>query len=105
MQTRLLERFLRYVAVPSQSDPQQTTVPTTMGQRQLAELLQEDLSKLGLIDLEISEFSVLTGRLPANIAKDIPAVGFVAHLDTVNVNLSPVVKPQLVRRQRYMLER
>ena len=97
MQTRLLERFLRYVAVPSQSDPQQTSAPTTMGQRQLAELLQEDLSKLGLIDLEISEFSVLTGRLPANIAKDIPAVGFVAHLDTVNVNLSPVVKPQLVR--------
>ena len=40
MQTRLLERFLRYVAVPSQSDPQQTSVPTTMGQRQLAELLQ-----------------------------------------------------------------
>lgn len=97
MQTRLLERFLRYVTVPSQSDPQQTTVPTTVGQRQLAELLQEDLRKLGLIDLEISEFSVLTGRLQANTAKDISAVGFVAHLDTVNVNLSPVVKPQLVR--------
>lgn len=101
MQTRLLERFLRYAAVPSQSDPQQTTVPTTPGQRRLAELLQQDLSELGLIDLALSEFSVLTGKLPARLpaggTKKIPAVGFVAHLDTVNVNLSPVVKPQVVR--------
>lgn len=101
MQARLLERFLRYVAIPSQSDPQQTNVPTTQGQRQLAELLLQDLKELGLVDLEISEFSVLTGRLPANLpaaaSKKVPAVGFVAHLDTVNVNLSPVIKPQLVK--------
>lgn len=101
MQERLMEHFLRYVAISSQSDPQQNTVPTSLGQRELAELLKEDLSKLGVTDLEISEYAVLTGKLPVNLRKDIahnvPAIGFVAHLDTVNVNLSPVVKPQVVR--------
>ena len=65
MQTRLLERFLRYVAVTSQSDASQAVVPSTEGQRSLAELLKKDLDELGLVNLEISEYSVLTGKLPA----------------------------------------
>ena len=92
MQTRLLERFLRYVAVTSQSDASQAVVPSTEGQRSLAELLKKDLDELGLVNLEISEYSVLTGKLPANLpagsGEQVPAVGFVAHLDTVDVNLS-----------------
>ena len=59
MQTRLLERFLRYVAVRSQSDASQAVVPSTEGQRSLAELLKKDLDELGLVNLEISEYSVL----------------------------------------------
>ena len=85
MQTRLLERFLRYVAVTSQSDASQAVVPSTEGQRSLAELLKKDLAELGLVNLEISEYSVLTGKLPANLpagsGEQVPAVGFVAHLD------------------------
>ena len=101
MQTRLLERFLRYVAVTSQSDASQAVVPSTEGQRSLAELLKKDLDELGLVNLEISEYSVLTGKLPANLpagsGEQVPAVGFVAHLDTVDVNLSADIKPQVVR--------
>lgn len=101
MQTRLLERFLRYVAVTSQSDASQAVVPSTEGQRSLAELLKKDLAELGLVNLEISEYSVLTGKLPANLpagsGEQVPAVGFVAHLDTVDVNLSADIKPQVVR--------
>ncbi len=101
MQTSLLERFLRYVAVTSQSDPSKMTVPSTEGQRTLAELLKKDLAEIGLVDLAISEYSVLTGKLPANLPADnkkkIPTVGFIAHLDTVDVNLSPDIHPQLVR--------
>ena len=48
MQTRLLERFLRYVAVTSQSDASQAVVPSTEGQRSLAELLKKDLAELFL---------------------------------------------------------
>ena len=75
-------------------------MPSTPGQRQLAELLKEDLAELGLVDLAISEYSVLTGRLPGNLPAGyhkVPTVGWVAHLDTVNVNLSGDVHPQIVK--------
>lgn len=100
MQEKLTARFLRYAAVSSQSVEGAPQVPSTPGQRELAELLKRDLAELGLADLEISEYSVLTGRLPANLPAGhapVPAVGWVAHLDTVNVNLSPDVHPQIVK--------
>jgi len=100
MQERLTERFLRYAAVSSQSVEGSPVVPSTPGQRQLAELLQKDLLELGLVDLEISDYSVLTGHLPSNLPADyhkVPTVGWVAHLDTVNVNLSADVHPQIVK--------
>ena len=62
MQERLTARFLRYAAINSQSVEGAPVVPSTPGQRQLAELLKSDLAELGLVDLEISEYSVLTGH-------------------------------------------
>ena len=100
LQAKLLERFLRYVAVTSQSNATVKTVPTTSGQRELAELLKTELAELGLVDLEISEFSVLTGKLPANLPAGhhaVPAVGWVAHLDTVDVCLNADIHPQVVK--------
>ena len=55
MQEKLLQRFLRYVAVPSQSNAANANVPSSEGQRKLAELLKQDLAELGLVVLEISE--------------------------------------------------
>ena len=100
MQERLTARFLRYAAINSQSVEGAPVVPSTPGQRQLAELLKSDLAELGLVDLEISEYSVLTGHLPGNLPAGyhkVPTVGWVAHLDTVNVNLSGDVHPQIVK--------
>lgn len=101
LKQQLVERFFRYAAISSQSKSGAATVPSSSGQRKLAELLKDDLESLGLVDLKLSEFSVLTGRLPARLpdgfAGKVPAVGFVAHLDTVDVNLSPDVHPQVVR--------
>ena len=100
MQKKLLERFLRYSAVTSQSIANFEKVPSTIGQTNLAKLLKKDLEELGLVDLEISEFSVLTGKLPENLPegfnKKVPKVGWVAHLDTVDVNLSPDIKAKVV---------
>ena len=95
----LLERFLRYAAVTSQSDAKATNVPSSEGQRKLAELLAEELQALGFKSIEISEFSVLTAHLPSNLSDGAkaPAVGWCAHLDTVDVNLSPDVKPWVLR--------
>ena len=100
LQAKLLERFLRYVAVTSQSNAAVKTVPTTSGQRELAELLKTELAELGLVDLEISKFSVLTGKLPANLPAGhhaVPAVGWVAHLDTVDVCLNADIHPHVVK--------
>ena len=101
MQEKLLERFLRYAAVSSQSNAANPNVPSSEGQRELAELLKKDLAELGLVDLEISEYSVLTGKLPAYLpegcSKEVPAVGWCAHLDTIDINMSPEIHPQVVK--------
>lgn len=98
LKQQLLERFLRYAALTSQSDAKAGVVPSTPGQRQLAGLLAEELKALGLEDIEISEYSVLTAKLPSNLPEGVqaPKVGWCAHLDTVDVNLSPEVHPHVV---------
>lgn len=101
MQEKLLERFLLYAAVSSQSNAANPNVPSSEGQRELAELLKKDLAELGLVDLEISEYSVLTGKLPAYLpegcSKEVPAVGWCAHLDTIDINMFPEIHPQVVK--------
>ena len=96
----LTERFYRYIGVPSQSEPNGgTQVPSTKGQWDMAKLLQKECEEIGLVDLHLSEHCVLTGRLPARLGpnkKSAPAIGFCAHLDTVDVNLSPVVHAHTV---------
>ncbi len=91
----LLERFLRYVAIPSESDPRAGVVPSSEGQRELARLLKGELEALGLKEIELNEHSILTAKLPGN-RPDAPTVGWVAHLDTVPVSLSAEVHPQIV---------
>ena len=95
----LLERFLRYAAVTSQSSTKTGTVPSTPGQRTLAELLARELEELGLVDIEISEYAVLTAKLPGNLpeGKKVPTVGWVAHLDTVDAGLCADIHPHVVK--------
>jgi len=90
---QLIERFFRYLAVESQSNAKATTVPSTPGQRQLAELLKAELEALGLSDIHLDAHSILTARLPGTVP-DAACIGFVTHLDTVDVGLSPHVRPQ-----------
>lgn len=99
MKTALTERFLRYVAIPSQSNPAVSEVPSSPGQWDMVRLLESELTALGFVDLHISEHACLTGKLPAtpDVAPNTPAVGFCAHVDTVDVNLSPEIHPQIVR--------
>lgn len=91
----LTERFLRYVAVPSESNASVGVVPSTEGQRELARLLESELQAMGLEEIEIDEHSILTAKLPGNVP-GAPSIGFVAHLDTVPVSLSPEVHPQVL---------
>lgn len=91
----LTERFFRYAAVSSQSDAAARTLPSSPGQLELARLLAGELRGLGLQDVHLGEHGILTARRPGEVAA--PKIGFVAHLDTVDVGLSPHVRPQVLR--------
>lgn len=95
LRENLVERFFRYVAVTSQSDGAVKTVPSTEGQTEFAELLAGELRALGLKDVHVDAHSVVTAFRPGTRAKA-PKIGFVAHLDTVDVGLSPHIKPQVL---------
>lgn len=92
----LLDRFFRYVAVESQSDATATTLPSTPGQQVLANLLADELRALGLEDVIVDDHATVTA-LKRGTRPGAPRIGFIAHLDTVDVGLSPVVKAQLLR--------
>ncbi|SFB74165.1 tripeptide aminopeptidase [Brevinema andersonii] len=92
---KLLDRFLSYVSIPSQSNTNDQTLPSSEGQMQLALLLEQELQKMGLCHIKLRENAILTAQLPAT-KKNIPSVGFIAHLDTVDVGLSPVINPQVL---------
>ena len=91
----LLRRFLRYSTIPSESKAGVSTVPSSVGQRKLAELLLSELEEMGATDIHLSQNSVLTARFPGNV-EGRKTIGWICHLDTVDVSLSPVVHPMLV---------
>lgn len=99
IEDRLVERFLRYSAISSQSDARATTVPSSEGQRALADLLADELRAAGAEDVHVSATACVTARVPARLPEGHPPVapvGFCAHLDTVDVDLSPEVHAHVV---------
>ncbi len=91
----LVEHFLSYLSITSQSDPKVKTVPSTEGQWNMARVLEAQLKHLGLKEVEVDQYANVTGFLPGNVT-GVPAVGFVAHMDTVDVGLSPEIHPQVI---------
>ncbi len=78
----LLERFLRYAKIDTQSDPSSQSFPSTLKQFELAKVLQAELIAMGLQDVQLDENCYLTATLPANVPHKCPTIGFVAHMDT-----------------------
>ena len=78
------ERFVKYVTVRTPSDENSSTVPSSMCQFDLAKVLEAEMKELGLVDVETDEMCYLYGKLPATPGyEDKPAIGFIAHMDTV----------------------
>ncbi|MDO5028758.1 MAG: peptidase T [Bacillota bacterium] len=93
------EKFLRYLAIESQSNKDNPQVPSSQGQWTLARLLAEELKDLGLEDVKINDYAVVQGVLKKRLKTDreVPTIGWVCHLDTVDVALSPEIKPVIIR--------
>lgn len=90
---QLTERFFRYLAVTSQSDAAATALPSTPGQHDMAKLLAAELRQLGMQDVQIDDHATVTARKPGN-QPGAPRIGFITHIDTVDVGLSAHIHPQ-----------
>jgi tripeptide aminopeptidase len=91
-----LERFLRYVRIDTQADPHSTTYPSTAKQLDLSRLLLDELRALGL-DAELDEHGYVMATVPATVNGEVPAVGFIAHVDVSPASPAAGVTPQVVR--------
>jgi len=94
------ERFLRYVAIDTQSDPASPTCPSTEKQRGLGRLLARELRAMGLADADLDEHGYVYATIPANTGKQVPVVCFCSHMDTSPDCTGKNVKPQIVRNYR-----
>ena len=96
VKTSVLEKFLRYVRMDTQSDESSTTYPSTAKQLDLLRLLVEELKAIGLKDAAMDEHGYVFATIPATTKKTkVPVIGFIAHVDTSpempGANVKPVV--------------
>ena len=97
---KLLERFLNYVSMDTQSKPGVRQVPSTEGQWKLLRVLKTQMEELGLVDVTLSEHGTLMGTLPANVDHAVPAIGFISHVDTSPDFSGKNVNPQILENYR-----
>ena len=92
----ILDRFLRYVAVDTQSDPESETQPSAAKELNLLRMLKDELTAMG-VEATLDEYGYVMARIPSNCPdKEIPAIGFIAHADTAPDASGADIKPQII---------
>lgn len=94
------ERFLRYVVIDTQSDPDSPTCPSTEKQKNLGRLLAAELKVMGLADAHLDEHGYVYATIPANTDKKVPVICFCSHMDTSPDCSGANVRPQIVKNYR-----
>ncbi len=93
---KILDRFLRYVAVDTQSDPESASQPSAAKELDLLKMLRDELVAMG-VEATLDEYGYVMARIPSNCGKDdVPAVGFIAHVDTAPDASGADVKAQII---------
>ena len=92
----ILNRFLRYVSVDTQSNEESQTQPSEAKEWDLLKMLRDELESMG-VDVTLDEYGYVMAGLESNIGKDVPAVGFIAHVDTAPDASGKDVKPQIIK--------
>ncbi len=93
---KLLDRFLRYVAVDTQADPESDSQPSAAKELNLLKMLRDELNAMG-VEATLDEYGYVMGSIPSNCGKDVPAIGFIAHADTAPDASGANIKPQIIR--------
>lgn len=96
--TSLTERFFNYVQIDTEADPNSATTPSSMKQKDLAQVLVEELQDLGVKDAEMDEWGYVYATIPGNTAKKVPVICFCSHMDTAPDCSGKNVKPILHRQ-------
>ncbi|WP_053368480.1 peptidase T [Bacillus sp. FJAT-27245] len=96
MKSEIIERFISYARVNTQSDESSTSCPSTTGQLDLARMLVNELNKIGMEEVTMDENGYVMATLPANTDKEVPTIGYLAHLDTATDFTGKGVNPQIV---------
>lgn len=94
--TSLLERFLRYVRIDTQSDETSSTVPSTAKQLDLCHLLEHECDELGLKDVSLDEHGIVMATIPATLGASVPTIAWLAHVDTSPETSGTNVNPQVI---------
>ena len=92
----LIERLVRYAKIDTQSDANSGSTPSTTGQWDLLRELEQEMKTIGLTDVAMDEAGYLFGTLPANTERDIPVIGFLAHVDTATDFTGKNVNPKRI---------
>ena len=92
---RILDRFLRYVAVDTQSNEESESQPSTAKQLNLLRMLRDELEALG-VQATLDEYGYVMATIPSNISSKVPAIGFIAHVDTAPDASGADIKPQII---------
>jgi len=93
---KLLPRFLEYVKIDTQSDPNSKTTPSTKKQWDLAKKLVQELHQIGMQEVAIDEHAYIMATLPSNLNKEVPTIGFIAHFDTTPDFTGLGVRPKII---------
>jgi tripeptide aminopeptidase len=93
----IIDRFISYVTIDTESDPNSETTPSTKKQWDLANKLVEELKAIGMQDVTIDKYSYVMATLPSNVKEKVPTIGFVAHFDTTPDFTGANVNPQIVK--------
>ena len=93
---QLIDRFLRYVSVDTQSNPESESQPSAAKELDLLKMLRDELEAMG-VKAELDEYGYVMATIPSNCGKDVPAVGFIAHVDTAPDASGKDIKPQIIK--------
>jgi tripeptide aminopeptidase len=91
----VLDRFLKYVQIDTESDPNNPDFPSSSNQWDLAKVLEQELTEIGMQDVLLNDMCYITACLPSNLDYEVPTIGFVAHIDTSPDFTGANVKPQV----------
>ena len=92
---KILDRFLRYVAVDTQADPASDSQPSAAKELDLLKMLRDELLEMG-VEATLDEYGYVMASIPSNCGKEVPAIGFIAHVDTAPDASGADIRPQII---------